>query len=443
MKSLLRIIFFSLLIASSLFTAEAQDFNRAKLDSLFRLYDQYDRGMGSISLFQDGEEVYQNSIGYVDVEKEIVANANTQYRIGSITKMFTAVLFMKMVESNKLSLDQKLSDFYPEVPKANKISFEQMLRHRSGIFNIIAAEDYFEWMEKPISEKEMVQKIATYESQFEPGSKAEYSNANYILLTYIIEQVSNRSYRELLKEFICDVCDLQRTEVGDKIEPKKNEALSYLPGNPWAITSETDMSVPIGAGAMVSTPTDLNRFLNCLYNNGLVEDQSLEKMMELKDNFGLGMFTVPFYDLKGYGHTGGIDGFNANAFYIHEKKFSISYTANAVKSPVNDLMIGVLSIFFGMDYELPEFRKPLQLKTNELKKYEGVYSSADFPLKVTIIAEDNQLKGQASGQPQFILDALGGHKFQYERAGLELTFKPKEDKMILEQRGGHYELTKE
>lgn len=289
----------------------------------------------------------------------------------------------------------------------------------------------------------MLEKIIAYEPQFEPGSKADYSNANYILLTYILEDVSGKTYEELLNEYIAKVCQLEHTEVGNTIESEKNEALSYFPATPWNLASETDMSIPLGAGAIVSTPTELNRFLECLYEGDLVEEESLSEMMELKDNFGLGMFTIPFYDKVAYGHTGGIDGFNANAFHFVNDGMSIAYISNGMKSPMNNLMIGVLSIYFGKEYQLPEFSETIVIKTKELQKYVGLYSSEGFPLKITITAENDQLKAQATGQPQFVLEAIGDDKFTYERAGLIMTFKPKESKLIFEQRGATYELSRE
>jgi CubicO group peptidase (beta-lactamase class C family) len=443
MKSMMIKALFSIGITALGLQLSAQDFNKAKMDSLFSIYDQYHRGMGSVSLFKDGEEVYQKSIGFADVEKGIPANANTQYRIGSITKMFTAVLFMKLVEEGKISLDQRLSNFYPRVPNADIISMEQLLRHRSGIFNVIAAEDYYAWNTQPITKEDMLEKIIKYEPQFDPGSKAEYSNANYILLTYIIEDLSGESFESLLQNQICEKCGLELTEVGDQIETEKNEALSYFPASPWNLAGETDMSVPIGAGSIVSTPTDLNRFLHCLYDGELVKQASLENMMELKDNFGLGMFTVPFYEKVAYGHTGGIDGFNSNAFYFVEDQFSVAYTSNGMKSPINDLMIGVLSIYYGKDYKLPVFKEVKTMKTAELIKYAGVYASESFPLKITITADNDQLKAQATGQPEFVLDPLGDHKFEFERAGVIMTFDPENDSMSFEQRGMQFDLTKE
>ena len=124
------------------FMANAQDFDRSKMDRLFALIEQNNRGMGSISIYESGEEVYQNAIGYVSIADEIKATKNTKYRIGSITKMYTASMIMLLIEEDKLSLDTKLDKFYPEIENAGKITIKHMLKHQSGIFNFTNAPDY-------------------------------------------------------------------------------------------------------------------------------------------------------------------------------------------------------------------------------------------------------------------------------------------------------------
>lgn len=431
----------SLILLSIL--VHSQDFNKKRMDSLFSLLDKFDRNMGSISIFQDGREVYANSIGFADVDNAIKANATTLYRIGSISKTFTAVLTMQLVESTDLSLDQKLDDFYPEIPSADQISIEHLLRHQSGIFNITNEEEYLDYMTQPMSRKELINKISSFEREFEAGEKTAYSNSNYILLTFILEDITKKSYAELLKEKIIDSLSLTHTAYGDKIESEKNEAYSYTPGSPWILADETDLSIPLGAGGIVSTPSDLNLFLHALFNEELISSNSLDSMMELKGRYGMGLFPVPFYDKKAYGHTGGIDGFVSNAFYFPNEKVAISYTSNAQRTPVNNIMIGVLSIYFGKDYEMPKFQKNVALKSFDLDDYLGVYSSPTFPLKITITKKDNVLYAQATGQPEFALEALGDHQFQFEAAKLKLTFQSERDLMIFEQMGGKFELSKE
>lgn len=280
-------------------------------------------------------------------------------------------------------------------------------------------------------------------NKFSPNKKYEYSNSNYVILTFIAEDVSKKTFSDLLNEIIVNTCKLTNTGLGSTINAKNNEALSYSKGKNWKIESETDMSIPLGAGAIVSTPHDLNIFLNHLFNNKLISKSSVELMKTIKEGYGLGLIKAPFYNTSGYGHTGGIDGFQSNAIYFPSEKVSVAFTSNAIAYPMNNILIGVLSIYFGKEYLLPIFKKPLELKSEELDKYIGVYSDSSFPLKITISKEENVLKAQATGQSQFSLDCYELHTFKFEPAMLTLVFNPENNIMVLKQGGKSYELKKE
>ena len=122
----------------------------------------------------------------------------------------------------------------------------------------------------------------------------------------------------------------------------------------WQAWESTHYSIALGAGSIVSNPTDLNRFINCLFKGDLVKKENLDKMMEMVDGYGYGMFSVPFNEKSGFGHTGGIDGFQSNCFYFPEDKLSVSYLSNGTKMLMNDVLIGVLSIYFDLGYILTE-----------------------------------------------------------------------------------------
>ena len=436
------IFLISIFIGFSLF---AQNFDEQKMDSLFMLIESNQRGMGSISIFENGEETYQNAFGFASIEDNVEATKKTKYRIGSISKTFTASIILKLIEEGKLSLTNKLSEFYPEIKNAQSITIEQLLKHRSGIFNFTSAEDFQSWMEKPISKEDLVTKIVANGSVFEPGEKFEYSNSNYVLLSFIAEKIENKDFAQLIEERVCQPCALENTYYGSAISVKNNEARSYTKSNDWKLATESDMSIPQGAGAIVSTPTDLNKFLNCLFGAHIVTEKTVKTMMEIEDGYGLGIFQVPFYDKKAFGHNGAIDGFQSNAYYFPNENVSIAFTTNGLGMAINDIMIGALSIYFGKEYALPEFEETptLHLKSEDLDQYLGVYSSPSFPLKVMITKEENVLIGQATGQSSFPLEAYETDKFKFEQAGLKLEFLPEKKIMILRQAGGEHELTKE
>jgi D-alanyl-D-alanine carboxypeptidase len=421
----------------------ASDFDKARMDSLFSLLEENNKGMGSISLFQNGEEVYQRSFGFASIEHNQQSEAATRYRIGSISKTFTATIILKLIEQNQLSLNTPLGDYFPQIKDSDKITVEHLLRHRSGIFNITQNPDYLTYHTQPQSRDDLVNKIASFDKVFEPGEKAAYSNSNYILLTFIAEEAGDKSYSEMLYEFIAKPCGLKNTYVGTKSDLTKNEASSYKWMEQWKLEEETDMSIPQGAGAVVSTPTDLNLFLNCLFDGKLLTSVSLEAMKTIQDGFGLGLIEVPFYDHKGIGHNGGIDGFLSSAFYFPEDDFSVALCSNGLSYPINDILIGVLSIYFGKDYDLPAFKEPLALTSEDLDQYLGVYSSPSIPLKLTIFKNENILMGQGSGQPAFPLEAVDTHQFKFDQANLKIDFQPEANTLKLMQSGMEFIMTKE
>lgn len=434
---------FLLILLFGSFSCFGQNFDLVKMDKLFKAIEDNNRGMGSLSIFKDGKEVYSRSYGFADVEKKAMADANTKYRVGSISKTFTATIVMKLVEEQKLQLSAKLSDYYPQIKNADQITLDELLQHRSGIQNFTSYPDYGEWNTKKQSKDQLLTRIASGESTFAPGSKMDYSNSNYVLLSFIAEDVTGKSFSSLLQEFITVPCGLKNTYVGGVIGAKKNEAHSYSMLSDWSKQSETDPSIPLGAGSLVSTPHDLNIFFSQLFAGKIISAQSLEQMTLLKDNFGFGLFLVPFYTMVGYGHTGGIDGFASNAFYFPAENVSIALTSNGVVYPLNDIIVGALSIYFGKPYELPVFPKTVKIEASELIKYLGVYSAPTFPIKLTVTQKDGLLLAQGTGQPSFPLEYQGGNKFRFEPAKVEIEFDLVNKKMMFRQGGISFELSRE
>lgn len=429
-----------LLFSTSLLGAQTPEETEI-LDSLFDRIDTNDLAMGSISIFSNGKETYSRSIGYLDLEKKTPANSTTAYRIGSITKTFTAVVMMQLIEEGKLEAGTLLDEFFPQVPNADKITVEDLLRHRSGLFNITEDEDFRKWMLSPQSREEMLKRVVKNGALFMPAEKTKYSNTNYLLLSYIAEDIEEKSYAEIVKQRIIDKLDLKNTFYGEKITPEKNEAKSYShTGAGWALMPETDMSVPMGAGALVSTPRDLNRFYWNLFEGNLVSRASLEVMKSVKDGMGIGIMKLPLEEFEVYGHGGGIDGFSSIAVHFPEEKITAAFISNGSYYPTNTLFIGAMKITLGQEYELPEFSPTITLQPEDLDKYFGTYSSPDLPMKIKISQEDGTLIAQPTGQSAVQLDAVGEDIFKAERLMLKLTFFPAENKMLLEQGGQKAEL---
>ncbi|MCR9250848.1 MAG: beta-lactamase family protein [bacterium] len=437
-----KIILICLTVLSSTI-GQSQPFEKLKLDQYFDLLEEYNKGMGSISIYQDGKEVYQRSIGFLDVEKKVKPNADTKYRIGSISKTFTAVIVMQLVEEGKVKLDDKVSEFFPALKNAEVITIEQLLRHRSGIANLTAQPDFNRYMEETLSREELLEKIHNLPVAFTPGERAEYSNTNYQLLSIIIEIVLDRPYDLVLLERICEPYELNNTYYGSKISVSNNEAKSYTYPGSWQSMPESDMSIPLGAGGIVSTPSDVNKFYFQLFNGKILSDESVTLMTTLKDNYGMGLFEFPFNSKKAFGHTGGIDGFSSMVGHFRKDNMTITYIGNGVITSVNDILIAALSIYFGKKYDLPDFENEYKPNVEDIQSYPGIYATASMPLKITITVNGNTVTAQATGQPAFMLQAVEKHNFKFDAAGLKMEFLPDENAFILKQGGGEFKFVKD
>ena len=298
------------------------------------------------------------------------------------------------------------------------------------------------YMTQAKTEEEMVEIIVKAGSDFEPDSKFQYSNSNFVLLTYILEKSMGKSYAELLQEHIVEPLGLSDTYVGGKIGAKDNECKSYMRLDSWQEQPETDMSIPIGAGAVVSNPTDLIKFSHALFGGQLLNMEYVEQMKNIQDGYGLGLFSFPFRGRTSYGHTGGIEGFSSIFGHFDDGNVTFAMTSNGANMKTNDISIAVLSTVYNEDFEMPEFNT-YEVTPEQLEAYTGVYSAPEFPLDITISVVEGVLKGQATGQPAFTLDAVDEHQFEFVAAGINMTFNPEENTMLFKQRGATVNFTKE
>lgn len=420
----------------------SQVVDKAKLDNYFDAIETNNKFMGSVAVSQNGKLIYTKSVGFSDIEHHIQANENSKYRIGSISKTFTSVLVLKALEEKKLELNQTIEKFFPTIQNVHKITIKDLLNHRSGIHNFTNDESYITWNTQVKSEQEMVEIIAKGGSDFEPDSKAEYSNSNFVLLTYILEKTFKKSYADLLKHYITQPLGLTNTYLGSKINVENNETKSYSYIDTWKVESETDISIPLGAGGIVSTPSDLVKFSDALFSGILLKKENLELMQTIKDEYGIGLFQFPFNGKLGYGHTGGIDGFTSIFSFFPDGNVSYAMTSNGTNFNNNDISLAVLSAIYNIPYDIPDF-KIYEVKSEDLDQYLGVYSSSQITLKITITKKNKTLIAQATGQASFPLEATDKDKFKFDQAGVVLDFNPADKTMILNQGGGQFTFTKE
>jgi len=368
-------------------------------------------------------------------------SSETKFKIGSISKTFTAVLILRAVEHGHINLDDTIDGYFPEITNADKITIKHLLNHRSGIHNFTDSESFFDWNMEPISRPALLDTITDIGIDFEPDSKMSYSNSNYVLLTWILEDVFKMPYNALLGKYFSVPLGLDHTKVGGKINPAHSEAYSYENIKQGTKSDETDPSVTLGAGHIISTPSDLCVFIHSLFQGELITMESLDLMRpEDSDLYGLGLFTFPFYEHIGLGHTGGIDAFSSTLAYYEEDEVCFALTSNGRDYNNNDITIAVLSQVFDRPYDIPVFNEIVDLSSAELDQYLCTYAASELPIDLKVYKKGKILYAQGTGQPAFALAAEGNHVFTCQKIGLKLKFTPEDNSLLLEQGSGKFHM---
>ncbi len=381
-----------------------RQFDKQKMDDFLSLLSENNKAISSIEIVEKEETTYQNQTGFAYYDStgtKVKADAQTQYRVGSITKMFTATLIMQLIEQGKLSLTTPLSDFYPEIKNAREITIDLMLKHRSGLFNYTDDPDFLEYFSKPQSQEQMITRFSGFEPEFKPDRKYSYSNTNYMLLGYIIEEITSESYQAVLQKNIVDKLNLKNTNLGSVIDTDKNQAQSfYFSRSDWQIQKQWHMSTANAAGAIISSPHDLNIFINALMSGKLLSKTSLKKMLSRGYSYGRGTVRYPFYERYCHGHYGEIGGFNSALLYFPEDDVSLAVSVNGLALNFNDdIVVPVLSIYYNINYPLPIYDyQSVEIDEKLLDAFVGDYhfqsiQDPDFKIETSLFVKNGQLFG--------------------------------------------------
>jgi D-alanyl-D-alanine carboxypeptidase len=433
--SLLLFIGTSIFAQNNIITSE----KKSRIEDYINHFESNNQLMGNVSIRENGTNILNMTFGAKNNSE------STSYTIGSITKMFTAVLFYKMSENEIIDLDEKLSNYFPQVPNSDKIKIKHMLNHTSGLQDYVVKNDslYF-WLKEPVKQEDIIKEIIRQDVAFQPGDSLSYSNSAYYLLARILEKKQQKAFKQIIAENITNPLGMRNTFGIDENSNQLNTAKSYEKRNgDWKEMDEFCFPNVSGVGNIASTSFDLNMFMQALFSEKIIKLSTLKEMLPTDGNwFGTGIMKVPFYDYIAYGHGGDTYGTHSVTSYNPNNRLAISYIINGEHYPTNNFAIGLLSIIYDKEFKLPEFNEYMP-ERRFYEMYEGTYGAEGFPMAIKIHSEENQLKAQAEGQPAFTLSPISKHIFEFAKAGLEIEFKPFEKKFILKQSGQLFELEKQ
>jgi CubicO group peptidase (beta-lactamase class C family) len=341
----------------------AQD-KAAKIDELMKVYNSYGQFNGAVLVAENGKVIFKKGYGMANMEWNIPVEPDTKFRLGSITKQFTSMLILQLVQEGKIKLEGKLTDYLPDYRKdtGDRITIHQLLNHTSGIPSYTGLPNFFQELSRnPYGVSDFVKKFASGDLEFEPGTKMSYNNSGYFLLGAIVERVTGKPYEQVLKERILDPLGMRNTgyDHSETILARRAAGYEKRPGG-YINAPYLDMSLPYAAGSLYSTVEDLYLWDQALYTDKLLSAQLKESMYKPgMSNYAygwvvrkapLGAKDEPVMIIE---HGGGINGFNTVITRMPESKNLIVLLNNTGGTKLGEMSQKIAGILFGKPYKPP------------------------------------------------------------------------------------------
>ncbi len=431
-------------------TGQNLSFEKKVDDLLTKQFNQSQPGC-EVLVAKQGQVIYKKAYGSADLELNVALTPDMVFNLASITKQFTAVAILQLVEQGKISLHDSLQKFIPDFPsKGYTITIENLLTHTSGIKDYMHLDFPNSYMERwDYRPKQLVDSFKNYPLEFEPGTKFSYSNSGYYLLGYIIETISGKRYQNYVQDNLLKPLGLTHTYfdstgiiIPNRVHGYLKDDRVYRNEDYWSPTIE------YSAGGLISNVDDLFKWHEGLYSYQILKKETLQKAFtsyKLKDgvstDYGYGWYLKTSNGIKSIEHAGGIPGFMTNEIYFPAEDIFFAILCNCGSAPVDELSVNISSIALG---------KPLQtdlkVDSKTFNKYVGVYKlSIDKSRAITMIKKDNQLFAKVSDTEEYPIVFQSDTKFEFKNirdAHCEFVSENGKVTKFNVSQNGHYEWIK-
>jgi CubicO group peptidase (beta-lactamase class C family) len=373
----------------------------AEVDAYLQPLLDLDLISGSILIARGDEILLAKGYGLANREHGIPNTPETKFRLGSMTKQFTAMGILVLAYQGKLNLDDPLSKYLPDFPNAEKIQLHQLLSHTSGVPSYNGVEGYGENYIKPWSIDEVIDWFKDEPLQFEPGEDWSYSNSGYVLAAKVIEVVSGQDYDDFLRQEIFEKLEMEDTgqDVFTTVLPHRatgyGNAEREIYNAPYR-----DMPFTSGAGSLYSTVLDLYKWDRALYTDTLVSTELLDRMMTpVRNEYAYGWFVREEFGHKLVEHGGAINGFLSQSQRFVDDDLVVISLFNYESTfwrPVNK---GLAAMALGEEYEPTLLTTSVDVESDLLATYAGTYEVMEDYF-VTLAVKDGHLVVTATDDPK-------------------------------------------
>jgi CubicO group peptidase (beta-lactamase class C family) len=396
----------------------AQD-TATRMDDVVRHFPNF---MGSVLVARGDDVLFSRGYGFANLEWKIPNSPSTKFRLGSVTKQFTAACILLLEERGKLKTDDLVKKYMPDAPPAwDKITIYHVLTHTSGIPSYTDFPDHNPV--NPITPHDLVAQFRDKPLDFQPGESWHYSNSGYSLLGYLIEKVSGETYQEFVQTNIFTPLHMNDSgyDISAVILPQR--AAGYTPGpNGLVNASFVHMTYPFSAGALYSTTEDLLRWEQGLFGGKVLSAASLQKMTTpFKNDYAFGLEVHTLGGHKVIQHNGAINGFSTMLAYYPDETLTVAVLCNVNGPGPSQISPKLAAVAHGEPVVWPSDRKEITVSPTILEPYAGTYELR-LGLANVITLENGHLMSQISGQQKVGLFAESETKFFLKVTDAEVEF---------------------
>ena len=417
-----------------------------EIETYLDAYNQTGRLSGNILINPGSDSAVTCSYGLANHEHNVANTPETKFRIGSITKQFTAVAILQLQEQGLLDIQAPISSYLPNYPDGDRITSHHLLTHTSGIPEYLDGEvfpDIQEWLRLSSTLEQLVDRFQDLPLEFTPGEQFKYSNSGYVLLTQILETVSGQTYADYVQTNIFTPLGMQNTgyEIPYAVIPNLAQGYTLANVDVYLQAEPIDMSLPQGAGGLYSTLEDLAIWNQWLYGDRQPQavltqpsidllTQAVVKMDTSEDQpeafYGYGLIKDSHLDRQRIHHNGGINGFRSSLMYYPKENLTISVLLNLTNQAPEAIAEGLAAIVLGEPYTIPQQREAISLDPALYERYVGTYQLLP-ELQLNLLVENNQLISQAPGQEPVVLYPFSETEFFVQIADIVIKFSVSED----------------
>ena len=406
-----------------------------RLDNVVEAFQKYRHFMGTVIVVKDNQILLKKAYGMADLEWHIPNTNNGKFRLGSITKQFTATAILQLAEQHKLSVDDTACTYFDRCPSAwKKITIRQLLSMTSGIPSYTEEKSFLQPIGTRIPEKpaEILLRTKDKPLDFKPGTQWKYDNSGYIFLGIIIEKVSGEKYEDYIKKYIFEPLGMSDSGYDYTATILSHRVSGYRRcGHVFCNSNYMDMSIPFAAGALYSTVDDMYKWDRALYTDKILSNASRRQMFTVvMNNYGYGWDLSPMAQHQQIGHGGGIFGFSAYIARFPKDKALVIVLSNVEETDSKAIAASLAGTIFGEQVSMPTEIKPIFLAPTLLKQYTGIYKFKSFVINVT--AKDGHLVIAPSGQPKEEAVPFSKNQFFIESLSAVQTFTLDKDTNTME-----------